>query len=385
MSLRVPALAAAVLTSALLLAACGDDSSSSDQATDTGVSASESRDYAATLEKLYKGEFTPPPTAGAPAQKGKKVWYISCGQAAEACADSSAAFQEASKELGWNTTIIDSKVNFANTAAAIRRAIAAKVDAVVPFAADCSQITSALEEAKAAGLPVVTAFASDCGEDGQAGEPLFTANMLIKGLPHGEYREAWGKARAEYTIAKTEGRANVIDAAEQTFLNQRLQHASFQEAIRACAGCELNVLKYTFADAGPKVTAKLTASLAQHPDADVVSVGNDFIAAVGVAQAVQQSGKAGKLMVVGGDGGATNWDLIRQGVQTASVPYSYQWGSWSLADLLNRHFAGESTDDVDEGGGWQAVDADHNLPAEGERWDVPIDYRSAYKKIWAGG
>src|SRR5579871_1682724 len=61
------------------------------------------------VESGYKGNFDPPPSTGPAAVRGKKVWYISCGQAYAACSTAANGFVEAGKELGWEVTIQDGK------------------------------------------------------------------------------------------------------------------------------------------------------------------------------------------------------------------------------------------------------------------------------------
>jgi ribose transport system substrate-binding protein len=44
------------------------------------------------VESGYKGNFDPPPSTGPAAVRGKKVWYISCGQAYAACSTAANGF-----------------------------------------------------------------------------------------------------------------------------------------------------------------------------------------------------------------------------------------------------------------------------------------------------
>ncbi|WP_067469492.1 hypothetical protein [Actinomadura macra] len=123
-----------------------------------------------------------------------------------------------------------------------------------------------------------------------------------------------------------------------------------------------------------------------NPDSKAIGVDSDQLFGIGMQTAIQQSPLRGKnVIVVGGEGGRLNYELIRQGTQTASVPLPYSWLMWGLADTLNRVFAGQNPRTLpSEGGGWQFVDKEHNLPASGAQYEPPVDFRSAYKKIWAG-
>jgi ribose transport system substrate-binding protein len=49
---------------------------------------------------------------------------------------------------------------------------------------------------------------------------------------------------------------------------------------------------------------------------------------------------------------------------------------------LSKTFAGGDPNAVDTGMGVQVCDKDHNLPAEGEPFEPPVDFRAAYLKLW---
>ena len=99
---------------------------------------------------------------------------------------------------------------------------------------------------------------------------------------------------------------------------------------------------------------------------------------------VEQSGIK-NLIVGGGEGFPTNFNLIRRGVQTFSVAVPYAWMGWAQADTLNRLFAGANAKDLpSEGLGFQYIDKDHNLPESEKFSEPPLDYKSAYLKVWKG-
>jgi ribose transport system substrate-binding protein len=315
------------------------------------------------------------------------VWFISCGQLYEACAEGAAAFKDASAKLGWNTTIVDGKADPSVASAAIRQAAAAGVDGVALVAFDCPAIKAALAEAKKDKMPVVQSFSYDCGDPGIPGPPLFAASLKAKGLPLSQYRIDWGKARADYAIAKTKGTAKVISLEEQSQFTSKAANQGFDDQIATCPKCKMvDQVKWTFADVpNGTFTAKVLAALRQHPEATALSVPGDAFFSLGVSQALKQSGKAGKIMVIGGEGFAPNVKLIRDGVQTASMAYDYSWAAYGLADVLNRVFAGTPSASMpDEGGGWQVMDKDNNLPAAGQKWQAPVDYKAAFDKVWGG-
>ena len=133
-----PACCVAAAVSLVMAAGCGSSpksatapatSSSGQTDVTTGSSPAASgasiNGNAATLEAAgYKGTYTAPPTNGPPAQKGKNVWIISCGQASESCSVPADAAQQAGQMLGWKVTLFDAQLNPANYTVGIDKAIA---------------------------------------------------------------------------------------------------------------------------------------------------------------------------------------------------------------------------------------------------------------------
>lgn len=339
------------------------------------------------LDLGYKGDFEPPPTSGPAAVSGKTVWYLSCGQAYLACVMQADAFKDAGAQLGWDVVIQDGKADPSVAAGIIRQGIAAQVDGIALTTFDCPGIKSALLEARTAGVPVVNFGSMDCNDPAFGGtdEPLFTATVKLRGSDNAaEYFREWAKARANYVIATTNGTADALWITEQSQALHQYQGKAFMEQMATCTTCSVTEVPFTFAQVPNPATQQWTTAIQSNPKATVVAEGIDALMGLGLQTAVQQSGRAG-LVVGGGEGLPPNFDLIRQGVQTFSVAIPYTWVYWGLADTLNRVFAGQDPATFpNQGAGWQFVDKDHNLPAEGQSYEPPVDYQAAYKAIWSG-
>jgi len=102
-----------------------------------------------------------------------------------------------------------------------------------------------------------------------------------------------------------------------------------------------------------------------------------------IAPAVQQSGRASKLYVMGGEGFQPELDLIRNhaGVNAVMISPS-DWTGWAAIDTMNSLFRNEKP--AFSGLGWQLVDPTHNMPASGP-WVSPVDFKTIYKKAWGVG
>jgi len=215
--------AALVVAAAALVTAACSSSSTSSSTTDTSAPAASSSSASAstdefagipTLDALYKGfETTPPTTSPAPA-KNKKIYWISCGQAAPDCAIKSAAGEKAVKAMGWEFHLIDGAFGQGGAyATAIRTAIAAGADAIVEDAFPCSDVQQPLQEAKAKGVLVVPMETIDCSEAG-TGDALFTVPMQYGDAEktQTDWWKAFGKYSADYIIRASNGKAVIINS-----------------------------------------------------------------------------------------------------------------------------------------------------------------------------
>lgn len=377
------ALAVTITTAALALAGCSTIGNSASTGTATQSSAD-----SALLKTGYAGAFDAPPASGPAAQKGKNVWYISCGQTYVACANSAIAFKQAGKALGWNVTTIDGKADPNTAATEIKQAIAAHVDGVALFTYDCPGIKSALLAAKAANMPVVNYGSIDCDDAGfGSGDALFAASVNEQGSSN--QADMWGvlgKARADYVTAKVgSAGGKIIDINETSQRAHVYQQKAFVAELGSkCPKCQMVNVPFTFSQVPTAATAIWKAALLANPDAKAITWDTDALMFDGLSTAIQQSSfRTSSVPKIGAEGNLPNMDLIRNGQQTSSSFIPYSWYQWGAADTLNRLFAGESASNLpSEGGGFMYIDKTHNLPASGKEPKLPIDYQAEYKKVW---
>jgi len=336
------------------------------------------------VESGYKGNFDPPPSAGPAAVRGKKVWYISCGQAYAACSTAANGFAEAGKELGWEVTIQDGKATPSVAADIIRLGVAAKVDAISLFAFDCPGIKSALLQAKQENVPVEAAASLDCNDPtfGKQ-EPLFTATLnLLGSTDAGEFYFKMGQARGYYILAKTNGHANIVSINETGQRIQQMNTEGFQNVMKPCTDCKIDKTDFNFGQVPNPATQIWKSAVLRDKDLNVIEYGIDALMDLGLRPAVQQIDLK-NVIVGGGEGYPNNFGLIRQGIQTFSVALPLRWVGMAQADNVNRILAGQNPKDMpNEGAGFEYIDKDHNLPPEGEVFVPSFDFKSAYLKIW---
>jgi ribose transport system substrate-binding protein len=332
------------------------------------------------VDQYIKGTEGAPPSSGPKAAAGKSVWVISCGQAVPGCSIQTNAAVEAAKALGWKTTLFDGAFG-ANDGynKGIRQAIAAKADGIIIVSIDCVAVTQSLQEAKTAGVKVVAQSAFGC-ENNPSLVTQVQPNEQDKNV--GEFGYTEGVAQADYLIAKTNGTAKVLNYrfVDNNFAIQI--NKGFTDELKKCTGCTIANADISLADySNPSTFArKASTALLGQTDATAVHVPFDSFITGGVGQAVVQSGRADKLLVIGSEGFEANLNLIREKKgESAAMASDQTWIGYAGADTLNRVFAGQGP--AAEGIGFKLIDADNNLPASGD-YHSSVDFKAAYKSVW---
>ena len=397
------ALGAALLA---LTAACGGSSASSTVSSGASPSAAASASSAGEADFLtaakaavatnYLGTDRTLPSSAPKPKAGKNVWVISCLQAAEGCAVPAAGAKAAGELLGWKMTVFDGKGSPDVYAKGIRSAAANKADGIILDVIDCVAAKQALVDAKAAGVKIFAFYSLDCDDPFVKGQPVFDASLqYINGRTYADQTEnAYSKSVADYVIAKTEGKAKVIEFTEDDILVGKHLYAGFETNLKPCSTCTIvKKVPFTLADlVGGKLQAKAAAALTQHPEATVLYVPYDSALTLGIAQAVLSSGRNDSLLVTGGEGLTPNIGFLRTNAgQDFAAGSPSQWVGWAAIDGMNRLLQGQPQ--VDEGIGSQSMDREHNLPTGTPYYDGNVnpdgtakaDYKANFKKIWGIG
>jgi ribose transport system substrate-binding protein len=375
------------------IAACGgdDDDEGGGASAEATATQEQNASTGPTIDELtgegsYEAE---PPTEGPPPAKGKKVWWISCGQAVPDCAEPAAAAKEAAEKLGFEFNIADGKLNAAGgNATALRTALAAEPDAVAIHGIACPVIKGPLAEAKRQGVQIIGVEALDCSAPPTNGDSLFTADMKYAPKMQNtlDYFKAWGTITAQYMIASLGGKAKIINNHGTDPLMEAIE-TGFAAEIKKCSGCEIvDELQFNSSDQipnGPYVQ-RVRAAVTKNPDATAMNMLFDanIVSAGGQKAAAELNPK---LKLFGGSGQKPVLDLIRQDkVVAAPASHSPEWMGWGAMDNVNRLLNDQET--VPQGVGFRPVDKTHNLPEKaGTSYISPIDFKAAYEKLWSSG
>lgn len=404
--IRLLLFSSAVLLIALTVTACGGSGSSSTSAAggssvDSG-SGSESGSASATLVRQaeaavadnYKGTDGPLSTKTTNPPKGKKIWVIACSMSAEGCAAPAEAAAEAAADLGWEAHLADGKLDPTVYNSLIRQAVAAGANGIILDVVDCALTKSSLEAARAAGVAIVGMYSLDCDEAAEKGAKLFDGEVLYV---DGSGYKKWltgpiTKSEADYVIAKTDGKANVVMVREDDTEASKATNDGFEKWMKACSECKMTTVNITGADLlNGNLQSKVQTALAQEPAANVVFAPYDASITLGIAAGVEASGRGSEILVIGQEGLAPNIELIKSGKgQSFAAGLPAGWTGWAAIDEMVRAMNGEPS--VNEGIGLQSIDKEHNIPTETPYYDgntvngkPKTNYKEEYKRLWGLG
>ena len=397
-----------VIAFALVIAACGGGSSSSSKSEPEQGSPEEkpaagqseavankstegSNGYkvmsSAELFNGAAGAGKPPKSAPAPA-KGTDVWWISCGQAAEACSIPTHAAEVAAKKLGWEFHIADGRFDEnGGYLSAVRTAVAANPDAIVIDGLDCPAAEAALEEAKAQHIVLMGLTSNDCSSSG--GPELFSAEMKYgeNATSVSEFNKSWGERAASYLIEATGGQAKVINEEGTSEGLEQEVSAAFLGTLEQCAGCEVvDTLKFQESDLVPNgpLAHDLGTALVQHPEATAIFAPyTPNVITAETAKSVESAGLSEKLVSCCGTTEVPVLALIEEGKWPAALAQPWEYAAWAMMDNLNRVLNGAET--VPEGLELLVSDKTHNKPAPGEEFQPSSTWEAEFENIWKEG
>jgi ribose transport system substrate-binding protein len=317
-------------------------------------------------------------------KRGENVWVISCDEVLTGCAVPASSLKEAARLLGWNVTVFDGHSNPAEWGNGVTQAIAARADAIVLDSVDCGSVRSPLAQAKAAGIVTFGINAIDCDEPGGGGgRGLIDFVAAPKGYRnHAQFIRDWGRMKADYVIAKTNGRAKVITFTETDLVGIKLESQGVQEELARCKTCRVVAnVNITLQDVGNgNVFRKFQAALLQHPEANSVVTLYDGLVILAVSPALRQAGRT-KMIVAGGEGDRTSLDLIRTGRgQSCAFAVPLKRVGYPMADNLIRLLAHKRP--VDEAVGVLLIDKQHNLNRIRGDYTGFFPYAKYYAKLW---
>lgn len=399
---RRSALALVACAALALGAGCGssDDGGSGGAAATGGTSPAQTTaatlDVEQTLADAYEGVVDEVPRSGPVAERGKTIWFSNC-LGFEGCARFGDGVKAAARTLGWTLKEVDNQNDPSKSISIIRQAVAAGADGVIDTLSDCPNIKAGLQAAKAADIPVITYAGLDCDNpEFGGGEALYAAPFKLGDRDDAlDYYREQGARDAEFIVALARKRGieqpKVLQTLNENQLFQKIRAQGFAQRLReVCPDCERRPLEFTTEQlASGKGQQVFRSGMLRNPGMDVLYYANDAFLAPGLQPALEAN-KGRFKIVCCGDGGRLGIANVRRSgeladvyaVNAAPVPL---WG-WGAMDVMNRVLSGARADEVPgEAHVSFYVDPDHNLPADGDEVELPLDYESEYAKLWADG
>jgi ribose transport system substrate-binding protein len=364
-------IAALAATTALGLAACGGSSSSTTPvaAGSAAAKAAQTRRIVAEAKAYIANFYRSVDATGKPAstprpKPNQNIWVISCDQTLTGCSLPAESIKRAAAVLGWHVTIWDGHSNPAQYAAGVSAAVAAHANAIILDSTDCNFVKAPLEQAKKQHIVIYGYDVIDCSDPGEGSGPHL---LNWTGLPTGftnypQFIRAWGKMKADYIIAKTNGHANVITWTEDDILSIKYEGQAIAAEFAKCPYCHIvGNVNFTLADfANNGVFHKFQTVLQQHPEANATATLYDVTILAAVAPALKAAGRLTNFMVAGGEGYPPNLQLIStNGGQSCAFAVDITDVGYPTLDAINRLLDGQQP--VDEHVGILLVDKQHNL------------------------
>ena len=377
-----------ILGLVLVGAGWGSGSSRSSIARAAGASSTSSAYLAninAQVNKYYKGTYRAPPTTAPKHKPGENIWLISTDQSLTISAAAIAGAQAAAQSLGWHTTVADGKSSPTVQGAAIRQAIAAKANGIFMYIIDCDLVKGPLEQAKAAGIKIVAAESLDCNDTQPGQKPLFSGVVSYIEGPYKTWIYDYGKVQALWAIATAKGKAHVLyPRTDETEGFSVIREGSAAE-LATCSACSIAYYGFSPASLGPTLRQETEAALLRNPNTNSMILSFDGLGPAGLNAALQASGRAARINVIGSEGDPAIIQIIKKGGvgEVAGVGIPPGWEGYAGMDALVRLFDGKPV--LGSGIGLQLFDKGppaHNIPSIVERYVAPVNYVQLYDKAW---
>ncbi|WP_196804164.1 substrate-binding domain-containing protein [Marmoricola sp. URHB0036] len=380
MKKRIPGQWSAIAAAALLVttvSACGGSGTGSSGAE---ASSGDTARYKDALNAWYKGTYKEPEGPAVQAPKGKDVWLVSTGMGIEYSVRVAKAAKQAATDLGWNFHVFDAKFDPNQMLTGVQQAVVAHASGIIVSNIDCATVKNAAQQAKAAGIPIIGIESADCSPSVYSHVVSYAGKASLQ-----HWLRDFGKAQATWVIAKTNGQAKVVLNTETDTASTLGTTVGIKEQLKQCSTCKiLEDATWVSSDYGPGLQTKIQQAMVKHPDANSFIPSYDSVMTQsGGAQALKSTGRMSQLAIAGGEGSSAGIAQIRggDGMQMCAGE-SGEWETYSAFDALVRSFLKRDTSEVDTGNGIQVCDKAHNMPPTGKAYTPPVDFVSAYRKLW---
>lgn len=355
----------------------GDSGGSGGTGSDGAVSAEGSARAQEATEKALQAPTTIPLTEPLPSapESGNTFVYMKCEFTQ--CQTQADAIKDATDAIGWRYEEIPfTTYEPATLVDGLRRALDRNPAGVALSTAPRETWESVVPAYRAAGVPIVTNF---------SGASLQYDDVVI-GQASGVDTETWARTLANWAIADSEGRANVLvqtlDGAGST---QDFAAAYIAELEKNCPTCSATTVQVTGPQlAAGQVASTLVAALHREPDLNYIAASNGAFTN-GLVPALAAAGLADRVRISGTGPSTTNLTNIKAGTEHAFTAIATEYVGWSMLDILLRHLQDVPFEQYgNQGMPTQLLTRDVDFEVT-EFYDQPADWREQIKELWRVG
>jgi ribose transport system substrate-binding protein len=332
----------------------------------------------AKYEKLQSSWTAPGPALKDVKKKlhGKTVWYVPIFLQAPYFTADSTDLAQVLGLVGAHLHICDAASNPSTATTCINEAVAAKSAAIVTDAMNYSFASAAMKAAIKAKIPIV-ATDNDDAEGFPKTKDLVTVSHdlpLSAGLA------------ADWIIANSDGKANVLYAADNSddgTIEGTAVRAEFKEH---CPGCTVTIVPFSDATTSD-LTTTVPAAMVSHPNINYIYAGYDAPSGVDALQGAQTlTGR--QYQFVGFTGQPPGMERVAAGTQAVDPGNDNDDAMYNTADALFRLVTGAKPVKYTT---YVRIFTKQNLPsdagnaaayASGAWYSSNEPYKKGYMKLW---
>jgi len=301
---------------------------------------------------------------------GKRIYWLECG--VPVCHTHSHYLQLAAKVLGWKLTIVPMGTTPEEIGRAWTRAAEDLPDAVIATGVPQVLFKAQLAKLWSHKIPYAAGTSTDPNTNGQIADIADISDFKLRGV-----------MAANWTVADTDGKANVVFVNVPDFPVLRVMYSAFaSEFKRLCPSCKQAQLKVSATDIGKKMPSIMVSYLQAHPDTDyiVYSFGD---LAIGVTQALVSGGFQGKVKSYSDAGSPVNrQDIVNGKIQVVDTGANEAMLTWRVMDVLARWFDGDPVSCCNTGVLPKQYLTKANITDPKANWFGPKNYQAQFKKLW---
>jgi len=300
---------------------------------------------------------------------GSTIFHVACDLSLEGCANQAKGLKSAVEAIGFKYEQCNGGSSPETISSCFKNAVNAHPAVIIPNGIGIEGAGEGFAAAKQAGIPIVGMFTGDPnGAEGVATEVA------------GETCPEEGKAAANWVIANSEGKANVVFVGTQTYTCNKQRQEGFMNQMKTCSECKASTLTFSIATMQSSLPQQLQAELQSNTEVEYI-VGTFDAVSLAAAEAIRQAGKTEQIQVGGFDANGPNLEMIRNGeIQKFDVTSGTTEPGWVAADAAARVINGEKLEPSTPV--TTVMVTGENIEQIGEAYAGAEGFEEQFKKLW---